>query len=74
VKLWGIGLLQRGKQLRLLQDRSNLRELVITNQPNQLYSAVENATGLTTTHGRANRRRDISYVRCKHDVNKLLVR
>ena len=74
MKLWGIGLLQRGKQLRLLQDRSNLRELVITNQPNQLYSAVENATGLTTTHGRANRGRDISYVRCKHDVNKLLVR
>jgi hypothetical protein len=53
VTLWDIGLLQRGKQLRLLQDSSNLRELVITNQPNQLYSAVENAAGLTTTHGRA---------------------
>ncbi|KAH8629699.1 hypothetical protein IG631_14276 [Alternaria alternata] len=74
VTSWGIELLQRRRQLRLLQDRSNLRELVITNRPNQLYSAVENAAGLTTTHGRANRGRDISCVRCKHDVNKLLGR
>jgi hypothetical protein len=69
-----MGLLQRREQLRLLQDRSNLRKLVTKNQLNQLYGAAEKAAGLTITHERANRGRHIFCIRCKHEVNKLLVR